>query len=126
MARKIISKKTITFYEGDEKLLENILKATLIAQSKTGFVYPSFKQGDDLGKIKDIKVMRRGTSGKAIEVEIMTTKNCYRVAKELVIRRVFQKDGISLPSAKDNEGVSLIASGVVNLILIIFCCGFII
>ena len=27
MARKIISKKTITFYEGDEKLLENILKA---------------------------------------------------------------------------------------------------
>ena len=79
--------------------LENILKQTLIAQSQTGFVYPSFKQGDDLGKIKDIKVMRRGTSGKAIEVEIMTTKNCYRVAKELVIRRVFQKDGISLPSA---------------------------
>jgi hypothetical protein len=29
----------------------------------------------------------------------MTTKGCYRISKELVIRRVFQKDGISLPSA---------------------------
>ena len=27
MARKIISKKTITFYEGDENLLQSILKA---------------------------------------------------------------------------------------------------
>ena len=43
--------------------------------------------------------MKRGDSGKAIEVELMTDKNCYRIAKELVIRRVFQKDGISLPSA---------------------------
>lgn len=79
--------------------LENVLKSTLVSQSKTGFVFPVFKQGDDLGKIKDIKVMRRGVSGKAIEVEIMTSKGCYRIAKELVIRRVFQKDGISLPSA---------------------------
>ena len=79
--------------------LENVLKSTLIAQSKTGFIHPAFKQGDELGKIKDIKVMRRGASGKAIEVELMTSKNCYRIAKELVIRRVFQKDGISLPSA---------------------------
>ena len=29
----------------------------------------------------------------------MTTKGCYRISKELVIRRVFQKDGVSLPSA---------------------------
>lgn len=79
--------------------LENILKTTMIAQSKTGFIHPAFKQGDDLGKIKDIKVMKRGASGKAVEVELMTTKGCYRIAKELVIRRVFQKDGVSLPSA---------------------------
>ena len=79
--------------------LENVLKSTLVTQSKTGFVHPAFKQSDDLGKIKDIKVMRRGASGKVIELEIMTSKGCYRVAKELVIRRVFQKDGISLPSA---------------------------
>ena len=79
--------------------LENVLKTTMIAQSKTGFIHPAFKQGDDLGKIKDIKVMKRGASGKAVEIELMTTKGCYRIAKELVIRRVFQKDGMSLPSA---------------------------
>ena len=79
--------------------LENVLKSTLVAQSKTGFIHPAFKQGDELGKIKDIKVMKRGASGKAIELEILTSKGCYRVAKELVIRRVFPKDGISLPSA---------------------------
>ena len=79
--------------------LENILKKTLITQSKTGFIYPAFKEGDQLGRIRDIKVMRRGKSGKAIDIELMTTKSCYRISKELVIRRVFQKDNISLPSA---------------------------
>ena len=79
--------------------LENILKSTLIAQSKTGFVTPAYKEGDDFGQIKDIKVMKRGESGKVIQLDIMTTKGSYRISKELVIRRVFQKDGISLPSA---------------------------
>ena len=75
------------------------MKKTLVAQSKTGFISPIFKEGDDLGHINDIKVMRRGESGKVIELDLMTTKGCYRISKELVIRRVFQKDGISLPSA---------------------------
>ncbi|MBE7703056.1 MAG: SpoIID/LytB domain-containing protein [Cyanobacteria bacterium SIG28] len=79
--------------------LENVLKKTLVTQSKTGFINPVFNQGDELGQIKDIKVMKRGASGKAIEIDLMTTKGCYRISKELVIRRVFQKDGISLPSA---------------------------
>lgn len=79
--------------------LENVLKKTLAAQSKTGFVSPAFKESDELGNIKDIKVMKRGESGKVMFLDIMTTKGCYRVSKELVIRRVFQKDGISLPSA---------------------------
>ncbi len=91
--------------------LENVLKKTMIAQSKTGFVSPIFKEGDDLGQLKDIKVMRRGESGKVIELDLMTTKGCWRISKELVIRRLFQKDGISLPSANvvfekelDSEG----------------------
>ena len=79
--------------------LENVLKKTLVAQSKTGFISPAFREGDDLGKLKDIKVMKRGESGKAMEIDLMTTKGCYRISKELVIRRVFQKNGISLPSA---------------------------
>lgn len=91
--------------------LENVLSTTLAAQSKTGFVFPEFNKGMKLGSIKDIKVMKRGPSGKAMEVEILTYNGCYRIIKELVIRRVFQKDGISLPSAnvvfeinRDNYG----------------------
>ena len=79
--------------------LEEVLRTTLPAQSKTGFVYPSVRANEDIGKIKDIKVMKRGNSGKIIELEILTSKGCYIVSKELVIRRVFQKDGVSLPSA---------------------------
>ncbi|MCQ2743281.1 MAG: SpoIID/LytB domain-containing protein [bacterium] len=91
--------------------LENVLKQTLVSQSKTGFITPVFRQGEELGNIKDIKVMKRGESGKAMVVDLMTSKGCYRISKELVIRRVFQKDGISLPSANvvfekksDNSG----------------------
>ena len=79
--------------------LENVLKQTLVAQSKTGFVSPAFTENTELGTLNDIKVMKRGESGKAMVVDIMTSKGCYRLYKELVIRRVFQKDGISLPSA---------------------------
>jgi len=79
--------------------LEEVLKKTLPAQSKTGFVHPVVKENDDIGTIKEIKVMKRGASGKIMELEIMTSKGCYIVSKELVIRRVFQKDGVSLPSA---------------------------
>ena len=79
--------------------LEEVLKTTLPAQSKTGFVHPVVRQGEDIGKIKGIVVMKRGDSGKIIELEIQTTKGCYIVSKELVIRRVFQKNGVSLPSA---------------------------
>lgn len=102
------------------KELEEILKRTLVEQSKTGFIYPIFKQGDDFGKLKDIKVMKRGNSGKVVELEVMTSKNCYKVSKELVIRRVFQSNGISLPSAnvvfnfeKDSNGniTDIIANG---------------
>ncbi len=85
--------------EWGNKELEEVLTKTLETQSKTGFVQPEFKKGDEIGKIKDIKVMYRGKSGKAIRVEILTSKGCYKISKELVIRRVFQKDGVSLPSA---------------------------
>ena len=85
--------------EWEVKELEDVLKTTLVAQSKTGFVHPIVREHDNIGKIKDIIVMKRGNSGKIIQVEINTTKGCYIVSKELVIRRVFQKNGVSLPSA---------------------------
>jgi len=81
------------------KELEEVLKQTLPAQSKTGFIHPAVREHEDIGKIKSITVMKRGNSGKIIEVDIQTTKGCYVISKELVIRRVFQKNGVSLPSA---------------------------
>ena len=98
--------------------LEEVLKATLVAQSKTGFVFPVVINNDDIGKIKDIKVMKRGNSGKAMEVEILTTRGCYTILKELVIRRVFQKNGISLPSANIDFEKELDSLGNVRKIIV--------
>lgn len=81
------------------KELQDILGKTLIAQSKTGFIKPEFKAGDTLGELKELRVKRRGVSGKIIELEIVTSKETYHVFKELVVRRLLQKDGVSLPSA---------------------------
>ncbi len=83
----------------DRLELEKVLEKTLIAQSATGFIKPQFKTGDVLGELKELKVQKRGVSGKIMELEIITDKGTYRVQKELVIRRLLQKSGVSLPSA---------------------------
>lgn len=79
--------------------LQEVLLKTLPAQSKTGFITPQINSADEIGKLESIKVLKRGKSGKIIKLEIKTDKNDFIVEKELVIRRCFQKDGISLPSA---------------------------
>ena len=79
--------------------LEGVLKKTLKTQSATGFVRPKLDNPDNFGHIKEIKVLRRGVSGKAMSVNIVTDKGTYNVQKELQIRRVFQKNNIGLPSA---------------------------
>jgi len=83
----------------ERKELEDVLAKTLVAQSKTGFVKPEFLQGDTFGELKALNVKRRGVSGKIMELEIVTDKNTYHVFKELVVRRLLQKTGVSLPSA---------------------------
>ncbi len=79
--------------------LEQVLAKTLPAQAKTGFISPQIKEGEPIGHLLSIKTLKRGKSGKIIELEIQTDKNIFVVQKELVIRRCFQKNGISLPSA---------------------------
>lgn len=81
------------------KELHDVLVKTLIDQSKTGFVKPEFKAESTLGEIKELRVKQRGVSGKIVELEIVTEKETYHVFKELVIRRLLQKSGVSLPSA---------------------------
>jgi SpoIID/LytB domain protein len=79
--------------------LENVLKNTLVVQSKTGFVEPALTNSQDFGTLQSIKVNKRGDSGKIITMEINTDRNTFKVSKELIIRRAFTKDGKALPSA---------------------------
>lgn len=79
--------------------LENVLNKTMPSQSLTGFIYPVVNKGENIGRLISIKALERGNSGKIVKLEIKTNKNTYIVQKELVIRRCFQKNGISLPSA---------------------------
>lgn len=93
------------------KELKDALEKTLPAQSATGFVKPAFNSGQKLSDIEEIKVIKRGESGKIIELEIITKNQTYKVYKELVIRRLITKNGTALPSAnvvfeniKDDKG----------------------
>lgn len=86
--------------------LKNALQSTLAAQSASGFVKPAFNKSDKLDDLVEIKVLKRGDSGKIIEMEIVTRSQTYKVYKELVVRRLITKDGKALPSANvvfDNE-----------------------
>lgn len=79
--------------------LEQVLQKTLLAQSTTGFIKPQIKNSNEIGLLKAIKVNKRGESGKIMNLDIVTDKNTFNVSKELVIRRLLQKNGQSLPSA---------------------------
>lgn len=79
--------------------LQKTLEENLPAQSATGFVSPAFNKGDILDDVLELRVVRRGDSGKIIEMEIVTNSQSYKVYKELVIRRLLKKDGKALPSA---------------------------
>lgn len=79
--------------------LQKILAANLVIQSKTGFVEPKLERIEDFGTLQDIRVTQRGISGKIVFMEIETDNKIYTVSKELVIRRLFTKEGKALPSA---------------------------
>jgi len=79
--------------------------------STRSFVSPLFKPGDSLGTLKSVDVLERGTSGKAMVVQINGSKGSWTIKKEFLIRKVFKKDGKMLPSAnlvftpqKDTKG----------------------
>lgn len=84
-------------WQADE--LKKALEQTIAVQSATGFVKPAFNKGDTLGDLIELKVVRRGESGKIIEMEVVTTTGKYKIFKELVVRRLLTKNGSALPSA---------------------------
>lgn len=79
--------------------LQKTLQDNLAAQSATGFIAPAFNKGDKLDDVLELRVVRRGDSGKIIEMEIVTNSQTYKVYKELVIRRLLKNGGKALPSA---------------------------
>ncbi len=79
--------------------IQDAVQANIAAQSTTGFIKPAVSKGETIGIIKEIKVKKRGDSGKIIELEIITDEQNYTVQKELVIRRLFTNKGKALPSA---------------------------
>lgn len=75
---------------------------TMLSQTlpKAGaFISPKVTKASDVGEILDIKVLNRGVSGKAITIEITTSKGIFELSKELSIRRAITKNGAALPSA---------------------------
>lgn len=79
--------------------LQSAVQQNLAAQSATGFVHPAFKKGETLDRIKELRVVKRGESGKIIEMEIVTASRTYKIYKELVVRRLLTNKGKALPSA---------------------------
>ena len=79
--------------------LEEILAKTLLEQSKAGAVFPKYTGEKEFYGLEDIKVLKRGDSYKALEIEIKSLSGNYIVSKELPIRRLFKQNGSFLPSA---------------------------
>lgn len=91
--------------------LQTEVQNHIAAQSDAGFVHPRVNKGEIIDKITGLKVIRRGVSGKIMQIEIHTGSTHYTVEKELVIRRLFTVKGKALPSANfvieeehDNDG----------------------
>lgn len=83
--------------------LENAINYNLAKLSKTKgskpFIKPAFNSGSSIGVLKNIQALKRGVSGKIVELEITGTNGKWTVQKELNIRRLLTKNGKALPSA---------------------------
>ena len=79
--------------------LNNTLAKNFVKYSSTKFVTPKITDRLAFGSVESIDVPQRGVSGKAMYVRITTTKGVFLVAKEIMIRKVFEVDNQWLPSA---------------------------
>lgn len=108
-ARAFYSTKPQSFEEASGKFrweyawtieeLENILAKNLIKFSTSEFVQPKLQSKEAFGKIQNIDIPKRGVSGKAMYVRITTDKGVFLIAREIMIRRIFEYNKKWLPSA---------------------------
>lgn len=106
--REFYSNKTLSYdikspryrwsVEWEKSELEEVLNRTLLEQSRAGLVEPKFDGSYVLEDLKDIKVLKRGNSGKALEIEIVFKNGTFKVMRELGIRRVLKKNNSMLAS----------------------------
>ncbi len=80
------------------KEFETDINMHLKSLVQTGFITPP-PPDNFIYNVKDIKVLKRGDSGKVMEIEIVSERGNYVVKKELIIRRLFLNHGKALPSA---------------------------
>lgn len=79
--------------------LEDILKKRILQNINSGFIHPKVEKNFVFGKLKDIKVLERGESGKIISMNIVFDNITFNVKKELIIRKLFIKNNKMLKSA---------------------------
>ena len=79
--------------------LEDIIKKRILQNINSGFIHPKVEKNFDFGKLKDIKVLERGESGKIISMNIVFDNITFNVKKELIIRKLFIKNNKMLKSA---------------------------
>lgn len=85
--------------EWEREELEDVLNKTLYEQSRAGLVEPKVEADFKIEELQDIKVLKRGDSGKALLIEIKAKNGTWLVRKELGIRRLLKKTGKALYSA---------------------------
>lgn len=79
--------------------IQDAVQNNIAAQSAAGFVKPAVQKDEIIGTIRKLEVLKRGESGKIMELEIQTDAGNYIVQKELMIRRLLTTQGKALPSA---------------------------
>ena len=84
-------------YNWTKEELEQILAKNLI-RYKSEFIKPNLTSAKDFGELKNIEVVKRGQSGKAMYVRITTSKGIFYIAKEIMIRKIFEYNKKWLPS----------------------------
>ena len=64
-------------------------------------------RGDDVGKIKDVKITKRGVSGRIVRLEVVGTKKSVVIERELNVRRMFAglKSGLFVMKTQKSGGV---------------------
>jgi SpoIID/LytB domain protein len=82
--------------------LQQDVKSGLLKVSRDGatraFVQPLLTHPTQFGQLKDLRVLQRGQTGKAMRLQIVTSSGSWVVSKEFLIRSVLNRAGKLLPS----------------------------